>query len=139
MSGSFFPVGLGTLRATHHVIAEPSNASWILAFSSHRLSGACCSQCEVARNAELQGLMGHLHAPRSYDIPTVSFHGARSRENSHDKPHTAAAARDRHWDGHWRGDCPSRPSRDRHSLDSGRNGWRCPPDGGAPAWARCVV
>src|SRR5919197_772473 len=40
MSGFFFPVGLCTLRATHHVIAEPSNASWILAFSYRELSTA---------------------------------------------------------------------------------------------------
>src|SRR5262249_25504483 len=41
-----------------------------------------------------------------------------------------------HWDGHWPGDCPSRPSPDRHNLGWGRNAWRCPSGGGAPVWAR---
>jgi hypothetical protein len=49
-----------------------------------------------------------------------------------------AGARDHHWDGHWRGDCPIRPSPDRHSPGSGRSAQRCRPGGGAPAWARGV-
>src|SRR5713101_2096375 len=36
------------------------------------LSGACCSHCEVARNAELQGLIGYLYIrwcfPHSYAV-----------------------------------------------------------------------
>ena len=63
----------------------------------------------------------------------------RSRENSRDRRYTAAAARDRHGDGPWRGDCPSRPSRARHSLGSGRNGVRGRPHASALAWARCGV
>ena len=38
-----------------------------------------------------------------------------------------------HWDGHGRGDGPSPPSPERHSPGSGRNAWRYPPGGGAPA------
>src|SRR5712691_4392243 len=50
--------------------------------------------------------------------------------------HTAAAARDRYWDGHWRGDSPSPPGPDRHSPGWGRNGVRCRPGGGALASAQ---
>src|SRR4029453_2274201 len=85
MSGSGFPEGLCTLQVIHHVISQPSTASWRLAFSSRHLSGACCSQCEGARNAELQGLTGYLYTPRSFDMPTVRFHGA------HRSPHRSDA------------------------------------------------
>jgi hypothetical protein len=46
-----FPVGLFALQVIHHDIPQPSTASWILAFSSQCLSGACCSHYEVARSA----------------------------------------------------------------------------------------
>src|SRR5262249_37847169 len=100
------------------------------AFSSRRLSGACCSQCEVARNAELQGLMGHLHAPRSYDIPTVSFHGARSPKSSPDTRYSGTAARGRHWDDQWPADCSAPASRDSHNRGEDKSASRCPRYGG---------
>src|SRR6266480_3738391 len=39
MSGWAFPVGLFTLRATHHGISQPSTTSWRLASSARRLLG----------------------------------------------------------------------------------------------------
>src|SRR5438876_10948712 len=47
VSGWAFPEGLCTLLVNHHVIPQPSATSWILAFSSWRLSGACCSPFRV--------------------------------------------------------------------------------------------
>ena len=47
VSGWAFPEGLCTLLANHHVIPQPSATSWILAFSSWRLSGACYSPFRV--------------------------------------------------------------------------------------------
>ena len=42
------------------------------------LSGACCSYHEVARRAELQGLIGYLYIRWCFHIPLPCFHGARS-------------------------------------------------------------
>jgi hypothetical protein len=49
--GRRLPVGLCTLLVNHHVISQPSTASWGLASPSRHLLGACCSHCEVVRNA----------------------------------------------------------------------------------------
>jgi hypothetical protein len=35
----------------HHIVSQPSTASWLLTFTSQRLSGACCSRYAVAHNA----------------------------------------------------------------------------------------
>ena len=58
MSGSGFPEGLCTLLVHHHAISQPSTASWILAFSSQRLSGPCYSQCRVACMLRSNGSRG---------------------------------------------------------------------------------
>jgi len=58
MSGSGFPEGLCTLLVNHHAISQPSTASWILAFSSQRLSGPCYSQCRVACMLRSNGSRG---------------------------------------------------------------------------------
>src|SRR6266436_4531784 len=54
-----------------------ASSSWGLASPSSRLSGACCSPSEVARRAELQGLIGYLYIRWCFHIPLSCFHGAR--------------------------------------------------------------
>jgi len=49
--GRVSPKDFTTLHLVHHAISQPSAASWGLAFLAQRLSGPCCSHCEVARNA----------------------------------------------------------------------------------------
>jgi hypothetical protein len=73
MSGSAFPVGLCMLQVIRLAISQPSTTSWILAFSSWCLSGACCSQRGVVRVAELQGLREYLYTLRYGYIPLLRF------------------------------------------------------------------
>src|SRR5712691_187613 len=44
MSGSVFPVGLCTLRVTHHTIPQPSSTSWVLPSQGSGIASAPCSQ-----------------------------------------------------------------------------------------------
>ena len=76
MSGWPFPVGLCPLHVLPHAISEPRTTSWILAFSSWRLSGACCSPHRVVADASLQGLSGCLYTLWCFHIPSLRFHGA---------------------------------------------------------------
>ena len=59
------------LQVIRLAISQPSTTSWILAFSSWCLSGACCSQRGVVRVAELQGLREYLYTLRYGYIPLL--------------------------------------------------------------------
>jgi hypothetical protein len=59
--------------------------------------------------------------------------------NSPDTQDIGIAATGHPRDGHWRGDCPTRPSFDRNSPEADRNGLKCSPGGGALAWRPCDV
>src|SRR6266849_364191 len=78
MSGLNFPVGLCMLQVMHPAISQPSTASGILAFSSLRLSGSCCSRRKVVYGAKTQGFSGYLYTRWCFHIPALRFHGAQS-------------------------------------------------------------
>src|SRR5712692_2291850 len=78
MSGLNFPVGLCMLQVMHPAISQPSTASGILAFSSLRLSGSCCSRRKVVYGAKTQGFSGYLYTRWCFHIPALRFHGAPS-------------------------------------------------------------
>src|SRR5712691_9685244 len=77
MSGLNFPVGLCMLQVIHPALSQPSTASWILAFSSLRLSGSCCSRRKVVYGAKTQGFSGYLYTRWCFHIPALRFHGAQ--------------------------------------------------------------
>ncbi len=66
------------LQVIHPAISQPSTASWILAFSSLRLSGSCCSRRKVVYGAKTQGFSGYLYTRWCFHIPALRFHGAPS-------------------------------------------------------------
>ena len=66
------------LQVIHPALSQPRTASWILAFSSLRLSGSCCSRRKVVYGAKTQGFSGYLYTRWCFHIPALRFHGAPS-------------------------------------------------------------
>ena len=63
------------------------------------------------------------------DLLAVKRRARSFQEISPDSSDKPIAASDAHWDGRWRGYCPSQPSRDRSSRHAGRSGRSYRPDG----------